>query len=167
MGKFHGVLQGDDVNGLGVVDLVQDGGQGGGFPASRGPGYQDDPVLFLRHLVEGPGEIQILTGGNPGLQLTKDDGVISSLGEDVDAETGLAGQFVGRVAGAFGNEGFREAAVLIDQVHGEYFRLEGRQFIKGRIEFHPGQLSGSLDLKRLAHSDVQIRYIAVGVEHFS
>jgi len=37
MGEFHGVLQGDDVDGLGVVDLVQTAAREVDFPLPVAP----------------------------------------------------------------------------------------------------------------------------------
>ena len=47
MDKFHRVFQGDDVDGLGFVDLVEHGGQGGGFAGAGRAGDEDEAGFFL------------------------------------------------------------------------------------------------------------------------
>lgn len=106
--EFHGVFEGDDVDGLGFVDLVEEGGQGRGFAGSGGPGHEDEAGLLLRHVVEGVRELEVAEGWDLGVEFAEHDRVVAALGEDVDAETGLAGQRVGGVAGAGAQEIFRQ-----------------------------------------------------------
>ena len=46
------VFDGDDVDGLVLVDLVDDRGEGRGFAGARGPGHEDDPVALVGDLVQ-------------------------------------------------------------------------------------------------------------------
>ena len=52
MHEFDRVLQRDDVDRLGLVDLVQHRGQRGGLAGAGRAGDQHQPGFFARHLAE-------------------------------------------------------------------------------------------------------------------
>jgi hypothetical protein len=60
---------------------------------------------------------------------------------------------------------FGEASIAVDEVQCEDLGLERRQFRKLRFEIHGDQLPGAFHLERLAHCDVQVGDVVVGVEH--
>ncbi len=60
VGEFHRVLEGDDVDRLMLVDLIEERRKRCRFAAPRRAGDEDDPVFLLGHLFEGLGEVQVL-----------------------------------------------------------------------------------------------------------
>src|ERR1700704_5620870 len=50
--EFNRVLERDDVDGLGLIDLVENASQRGRFSAARGAGHQDQSGFFFRHFTE-------------------------------------------------------------------------------------------------------------------
>ena len=69
MNKFDRVFQRDDVNGLGVVDLVEDGGQRGGFAGAGRAGDQHQAGFFARNLLDDLREVQRFQRRDDGVQL--------------------------------------------------------------------------------------------------
>ena len=51
----------------------------GGLAAAGAAGDQDEPVMLMGHLLEGLGELELLDGGDHGLQLAQDDRVAAAL----------------------------------------------------------------------------------------
>ena len=96
---FHGIFQGNDMNGLFPVDLIEHGSQRRRFTASRGSGHIHYPILFLSDLFEHLRQSKFVDGRHLGGQLPHDNGIGSSLGKNVDAETGPPRKMIGKVAG--------------------------------------------------------------------
>jgi hypothetical protein len=90
MDIFNRVFQRDNVDGLGCVDFVQNGGQRGGFAGAGGAGDKHQAGFFLGDLLENFRELQLVQRGDDGVQLAADDGIISALGKNIDAETALS-----------------------------------------------------------------------------
>ena len=122
MDVFHRVFQRDDVDGLGAVDLVEDGGQGGGFAGTGRAGDEHQAGLFLGDLLEDVRELQLFQRRNVGVQLAADDGIIAALREDVDAEAGLVRKRVGRVAGTVAQQIFDVPEIVADDIQGDRSR---------------------------------------------
>jgi hypothetical protein len=167
MGVLDRIFEGDDVDRLLFIDIIEERRERRRLAASRRTGHEDDPVLLLGHLVEGLGKVHLLEGRDPGLQLSQDDGVVPPLRENVHAEAGLARELVRGVARSLGKEGLRQPPVLVDQIQREDLRLEWGQFPEGRVQLHAGELARALHLKGFPHRDVQVRRVLVSIEHLA
>src|SRR5882757_5603695 len=99
MHEFNRVLKSDDVNRLVFVDLVQQGGQRGGFAGTGCTSHQNQPRLFLRRHLENIRQLQVREGRNNRVQLAQNNRVVASLGKNVDAEPGDVGEGIGSIAG--------------------------------------------------------------------
>ena len=151
MNIFHRVFQSDDVEGLGCVDFVQNGGQCGGFAGAGGAGDKNQAGFFLRDELENFRELQLIQRGDDRIQLAADDGIISALGEDIDAETALVRERVGGVTGTVAQQIFNLPKIVANDVHRDGFGLIGCELFDGRVERHRFELAVSLDLRRAIH----------------
>ena len=121
---FDGVFQGDHMHGALLVDILQNGRQRGGLTGTGGTGKYHDAVEFLGHIEKRFRQLHIADGRHLGFQLPQHNGILSGLGEYVDAETGFAGQTVGQVARSGPDKGFGQPPIPVDQVHGYGFGLK-------------------------------------------
>ncbi len=165
MDELDRVLQGDDVDGLALVEIPQQRGQRGGFSGAGGARHQDQAVLLLGHLPECVRQLEIVDGRDQGLQFPHDDRIVSPLGEDVDAEPGLPGQEVRTVAGPLLQEHLAQPAVVVHEIEREDLGLKGGQVLDRRGELYRDQLAGRFHLQRAVHREVQVRHKFVRVEH--
>ena len=85
--EFDRILEGDDVNGLGLVDLVR-----GARPAwwicrePVAPVTSTRPVFSLATVVEDGGQLQLGQASGSRVELAQHDRVVAALREDVHAE---------------------------------------------------------------------------------
>src|SRR5205085_2567129 len=84
--KFHRIFQRDDVDGLGVVDLVQNRGEGGGFAGTGGARDQDEAGFFPWDLLDDFRKSQPFQRRNFSVQFAANYRVIAALRKDADAE---------------------------------------------------------------------------------
>ena len=94
---LDGVFQGDDVLGLGVVDLIQQAGQGGGLAGAGFAGDQDDALVEIGEVLDVVGKTQFLKGGDVVIEDTDGGGDIALLAEQVHAAAGAVGEADGKV----------------------------------------------------------------------
>ena len=87
MKKFDRVFQGQDVNFLRLIQLVQHRGKRRCLSAAGGARHEDDPVLLLDHLVENRRQPEAFQRGDFCLQLPHHDGLPAVLLENVHAQT--------------------------------------------------------------------------------
>ena len=102
---LDGVLQGDDVAGAGVVDAVQQRGQGGGFARARLAGDEDDAAAVGGEIGHHRGQGQLLQRGDMVGQQTDGGGDAALLAEQVDTGAGDAGEGTGQVQLTDGGHG--------------------------------------------------------------
>ena len=88
----------------------------------------------------------------------------AALREDVDAETGAAGEAVGEVDGAGSGQLVHEVALAPDEAHRAELGLVGKQPLDAR-EADGLELTVHLDLRRPAHGQVQVRDAGRRVQH--
>ena len=94
---LDGVLQRDDVVGVGLVDDVDERGQRGAFAAAGGAGDQHEAALFVHHLDDAVGDAQLLRLGNVQIEDAGDQRRGVALAKDVDAEAPDAEDGVGEI----------------------------------------------------------------------
>ena len=94
------VFQSDDVNRLRLIELIEESGEGRGFAASCGAGYQDQTCLFFRDRVKYRRKVELIDAGNLGRQSAKNDRVVAALREDIDAEARLLPKGIRTIARA-------------------------------------------------------------------
>ena len=94
---LDGVFQGDDVLVLGVVDLVQQAGQGGGLAGAGLAGDQNDALLELGELMDHLGQAQFIEGGDVVVQQTDGSGHMALLTVDRHTAAGAVGHGDGQI----------------------------------------------------------------------
>ena len=97
MQHLDGVFDGQDVDGLAVVDVVDHAGQRGRLPAPGRTRHQDQASRRGRQLANYRGEPEILERGTPDPNPSHDDADRPALPEHVHPETAEAGDRVGEV----------------------------------------------------------------------
>ena len=60
MHEFNRIFQRDDVNGLGLVDLIENGRESGGLAAAGGAGHQNQAGLFLGDFLENGRQVRAI-----------------------------------------------------------------------------------------------------------
>ena len=55
--KFDGIFDGDNVIGATFIDVVDHGGQGGGFTTTRWSGHEHESLMELTKLLQCEGEV--------------------------------------------------------------------------------------------------------------
>ena len=98
------ILQRNDVDFLGLIQLVDHGRESCRLSGARSAGDENDPVLFLHHLAKNRGETELFEGRNFGLELAHDNGVPAILLENIHSETSHILDGVAAIAGACGRE---------------------------------------------------------------
>ena len=156
MDIFHRVFQGDDVDGFAPVDFVQNGGQRGGFAGTGGAGDQHQAGFFLGDFLENLRELQLVQSGDGRIKLAADDGIVSALREDVDAEAGLVRERVGSVARPVAQQVFNLPEIVANDVERDAFGLKRCELFDGRVEHHRFEFTVSLDLCRAVHRKQKI-----------
>ena len=115
---LDGVLDGEDVLVAVAVDLVEDGGEGGGLAAAGGAGDEDEPLAHLGDAPEeGDGEPELLEGEEAVGEEADGPGEAVALEEAVDADAFAAGDGGGGVELAFLHEAVEVTAA--DEAGGE------------------------------------------------
>src|SRR4030095_8635520 len=110
-----------------------------------GAGHEDETVLLLGHLAERVRQLELLEGGDPGLQLPQHAGEVTALREDVEAESRLASQPVGAVARPLLDQELAEPAIAVDQVEREDLRLERRDALDRRRSRNDAEVAPGTD----------------------
>ena len=95
--ELDGVLEGDDVAALGLVDVVDHGGQGGGLAAARGAGDEHEALGHLAEGLEHGRQRELIEGQHLGRDLAQHRPHPLVVTEHVDAEAGHAGERIGQV----------------------------------------------------------------------
>ena len=86
MHEFDRILQGNNVDWLGFVDLVEHGREGGRLAATGRSCDEDQAGLFLRDLGEDRRQSNGLDRRHGAFQFPQDDREVALLAEDVHAE---------------------------------------------------------------------------------
>ena len=98
MQKLDRVLQGQNMNFLRHVELVQHRGERRRFSAAGGARHENDAVLFLDHFPEDRRQPELIERGDFGLELAHDDGLPAILLENVHAKPGEIGEGIAAIA---------------------------------------------------------------------
>ena len=112
------------MDGLGAVNFVEDGREGGGFSAAGRAGDKDEAGFFLGDFADNIGEIEELNGGDFGLRFAHHDGDVPSVSEDVYAVTGLFIDHVRAVTGAGIGQVTEESSFTVDKIESDSFGLK-------------------------------------------
>ena len=83
--------------GLGVVDGVQQAGQGGGLTGAGLTGDQDDALAEFGELLDLRGKTQLIKGGDVVVQDTDGGGNAALLAEQVHTAAGAVGEADGQI----------------------------------------------------------------------
>ena len=149
--ELDGILDGHDVLGPLVVDLVHHGGQGGGLARARGPRDEDESLGPVGELLDHGGQPQLVEGADLDGDDADGRGHRAALAVDVAAEAGETLDAEGEV----------ELVVLLEllllplvqHAIGEPLGVLGRQALELGQR---GQLAVQPDLGRSARGDVQV-----------
>ena len=131
--KLDGVLDGDDLLVILVVDVLDDGGQGGGFAGPGRAREQDQARIHVREFLDFGRQVQGIDGSDVEGDGADDHGQGAALEEDVDAKPGDARHAVGHVDAAHlaqpllvrVGQDFKQ--VVVEVVGLDAFQLRGRQ----------------------------------------
>jgi hypothetical protein len=152
---LHRVLDGEDVVGELVVDLVDDGGEGRGLARAGGSGDQDDAVFELGDVVQLLRELELLQRRHAFRDDAQHHRVGAALREDVDPEAGLLRDGVREVHRAVLEQRAGQLAVAAQQVEGDRLGLKRRELRQpGEVDRH--ELAVDLHLRRAPHREVQV-----------
>src|SRR5438045_5877718 len=94
MDEFDRVFEGDDVDGLFLVDLVEQRGQGRLLSAAGRAGHQDEPRFFLGDLFENRGQLQDLRRRDVTLKLPQHDREMDLLPEYVNSKSRILAESI-------------------------------------------------------------------------
>src|ERR1700682_6418074 len=100
MKKLNGVFNGEDVVGLLLVHLVEDGRESRRFPGTGWTRHKHDAVAHIHNFLQYRRQIQLLETGAIVRNDAHHNGAASALLEDIYAETPHARDSVGEVGGA-------------------------------------------------------------------
>ncbi len=144
------VLDGHDVHGLGLVDVVDHGRERRRLARPRGAGHQDEAAVLVGDRAHGVRQPDLFERGPAEAELAQHHADRVALTEDVDAEPADVGDRVGEVHLA----GVVELllAVLGDDPVGDRLGLDARE----RVAVEPRQALGQSDHRRRPHLDVQV-----------
>ncbi len=163
--KFHRVFQRDDMDGLGLIDLVEDGGERGGFAGTGRAGDKDQPGLFLGDFLEDFRGLQFLQRRNDDVQLAADDRVIATLRKHIHPETGLVGKGIGGVARTVAQQVFNLPQIITHDVQRHHFGLKRRELFDGRIQLDRLEFTKGFDLGRAVDREENVRNLRLGSQH--
>ena len=114
MHEFDGVLKRNNVNGLRLIQFIEQGREGGGFTATRGAGDEHETGLLFGDRVEDRRKIKLVDTGNIRGQFSKNDCVIAALGKHVDAEPRFLTKRVRKIARAGFYQVFYQSVIAVD-----------------------------------------------------
>ena len=97
MDELDGIFDGDDVLVALAVDLIEHGGQGGGFAGAGGTGDQDQTARTIAEFGDYGRKIELGEGFNLKGNDAEDGGDSSALIEDVGAEAGKTLESEGKI----------------------------------------------------------------------
>src|SRR6185369_16829484 len=105
--------------------------------------------------MENRREVELIDAGNLGRQPSENRAEVAALREDVHAKTRLLPQSVRTVARPALDQVFRQAAIAIDDIQSDGFRLKRRQLLDWRFDRDSHQLARGFHLERLIHSNIE------------
>src|SRR3984893_11224711 len=164
MQKFDGILNGEDVNGLVLIHLVDDGRERGGLAGAGWTGDQDNAVANVADFLELIGEMQIIERRNVVGNDTHDDGATAALMENVDAETAAIFQAIGNVGGAFGFQFLGGVFVVADNGPGDLQSVVNGEAFQALV-FQFDELAADFDLGGAAGRENEIADLRIGLQH--
>src|SRR5204863_880858 len=148
------VFEGDDVDRLGRINLVENRRQSSGLAAAGRACDQNKSGFFLRDLVKNFRQSQLLNRRDLALQFAKHDRKVPLLLENVHAKTRLVTEGVTAIAGAAGEIIVNEAAIALHKGERNLLSLVGRQRLDRWIDIDRFQLAKILDLERMTDRKV-------------
>ena len=95
--ELDGVFDGDDVGGAGLVDVFDDGGEGGGFSGAGGAGDEDQAVWRYRRRDDLLGDAEFPGVGDFRPDQSQDQGEVVALVMDVAAYASGGGEGAGEI----------------------------------------------------------------------
>src|SRR6266403_3688474 len=98
--KFDWILKCDDVDRLGLIDLMEDRSEGSRFARPGRAGDEHQAGFLTRDLAYDLRKIQPFQRGDDRVELPQHDGITAALGEDADTKPRLVGQGISGVARA-------------------------------------------------------------------
>src|SRR5579883_1950666 len=132
--KLDRVFQGDDMDGLGMIDFVKNRGKGGGFAGTGGAGDQHQAGLFTWDLTNDIGELEPFQCGNNRVELAQHDGAIPTLRKDVDTKPGLIRKGIGCVTRAAAQQVDQVPLVVAYQIERHHFGLKRSQLLNRHLQ---------------------------------
>ena len=137
---FDGIFQGDDMSRPGLVDDVDEGGNGGGFARTRGPAEEDQTRFGGTQFFQGGMEIETFQGRYLSRKEPGGNGQPPAGGKDIETQPGVG----------FGDGEVDGEAVLQDlqMSGGEKFHDQGVDLFRGKDD-----LGDKDDLAVLAEDD--------------
>src|ERR1041385_7966067 len=162
--ELDGIFERHDVDRLHGVDLVDDGGEGGGFAGAGGAGDEDEAGFFPGGLEDDFREVQFRDGGDDGVEFAQDNGVVAALLKDVDTKAGAIAEGGGGIAGAAAQQILGEAFAAAQEVEGHHLGLVGSEPFDVGIDFHGLELAGHFHLEGTVDGEDDVGDVLVVIQ---
>ncbi len=128
------VFEGNHVNRLRLINLIEQRGQRGCLSAAGGAGHQNEAGFFLGDLVKDGREMKCFNSWDFSLKFPKHDREMSLLPENIDAETGFIVKRVTAIARASSQVIVNQPAISLHEREGNLLRLIGSKCFNRRID---------------------------------
>ncbi len=150
MDELDGFLNGDDVAGVGAIDVIDDAGQCGGFSGAAGTGDQDKTGAEVAEVFDDGGQAEFFDGEDAGGDEPEDGADAVEVAVIVAAKTGLFIHLVGEIEVAgFGEFLPRLGAADFGEELLDLFMVE-------RLVTHGGHFPVTTEFGGLALGEVEV-----------
>ena len=126
--EFDGFFDGDDVAAEVGIDVVEEGGEGGGLAGAGGAGDEDEAGAEVAEFLDDGGDAQLVEGHDFSGDDPEDGAVAELLAEEVATEAVVGVHFVSEVEVTFLNVAFPGAG-FADFAHHGFHVLMGEDDI--------------------------------------
>src|SRR5260370_21887937 len=162
--KLDGVFDAQDVDVSFVVGPVDDSRQGGCFPRAGRPRDEHNAIVQMNDLGESRRKVQIFEAGNIVGNHAHDDGVSSTLPENVDAKSADCRDGIGKVGRALLFQSLSGIRLRANQIIGDLQGVLRREALESlKFQFH--KLAAGLDLWRVARRENQVADVFAAFQH--
>ena len=165
MNELDRVFQGDHMNRLRLIDLIEQRGQRRRLATSSGAGHQDQPGLFLCDFVKDWRQAELRNRRHRSVQFAKDDRKVSLLAKNADAETRFVSKGIATIAGTGRQVIINQTPIALHDGEGNLLGLIGSERFNRWIDINLFELTEIFDLQWMTHRKVEVGDAVVGFQH--